>query len=506
MAFDFKKLGNTQTTTVVEKKEEIKKTDIQEITLELPEIQETQQAITLEKHGNVIELHQENEKLVDGNLALESVGILNPKIASKQVIISKIEAITKELENELLERQDEIKMCFLALISQTNGFFYGNPGTAKSLTVRAISDRLDSNDTSVSKYFQLLLCKSTEYSEVFGPISLKGLENDRYVYNTDGRLANVNIFFGDEIWKSNSTVLNGMLTAINEKVFFNDGKEVEIPLISMFAASNEFPDDNSLAALYDRFILRWRVNKLKDSKSKVALMESVFNFSKKANATFTTISIDELKYLNTLIPTLTCKKKTFTSFVALVKDCDKAGIYISDRRMKEAVKVMSANAILNNRSEIIIKDFEVLKYVLWNDEDDIDVVLNLIENVVNADVKLADEYKKAIEEIKTEIAAKSKDVPQYELIKIMSDHAVSLEKFSEKIIKDIKDLDEKGLSSDALDPISKEIAEYKVKLDKYVASQKDATGLLTDIEVDNINIDTTKETDVAVLMHDNINF
>ena len=72
----------------------------------------------------------------------------------------------------------------------------------------------------------------------------------------------------DEVYKSNAPTLNALLTIMNEHIFYNDGKPNKIPLISLFGASNEPPEDESLNALHDRFIFRINVQYVKDAANK----------------------------------------------------------------------------------------------------------------------------------------------------------------------------------------------------------------------------------------------
>src|SRR5439155_19271350 len=62
--------------------------------------------------------------------------------------------------------------------------------------------------------------------------------------------------FLDEIFKSNSAILNSLLHVINERKFQNGPEVVSVPLISLYAASNEVPNDDNLAAMFDRFLVR----------------------------------------------------------------------------------------------------------------------------------------------------------------------------------------------------------------------------------------------------------
>ncbi len=69
-------------------------------------------------------------------------------------------------------------------------------------------------------------------------------------------LPTADVAFIDEIFKANSSVLNALLTLLNERAFDNGAGRVRVPLLCLVGASNELPESEELDALYDRFLLR----------------------------------------------------------------------------------------------------------------------------------------------------------------------------------------------------------------------------------------------------------
>src|SRR5260370_40402019 len=70
------------------------------------------------------------------------------------------------------------------------------------------------------------------------------------------------LVFLDEVFKSNSAILNALLTLLNERRLTSGGQVLSSPLISAFGASNEVPSDDALTAIYDRFLVRIRNDNL----------------------------------------------------------------------------------------------------------------------------------------------------------------------------------------------------------------------------------------------------
>lgn len=59
-----------------------------------------------------------------------------------------------------------------------------------------------------------------------------------------------------QIFKANSSILNALLTLLNERLFDNGAERRPVPLLCLVGASNELPESEELDALYDRFLLR----------------------------------------------------------------------------------------------------------------------------------------------------------------------------------------------------------------------------------------------------------
>ena len=114
----------------------------------------------------------------------------------------------------------------------------------------------DALGLGVGDYFEYMLTRFTEPSEIIGAIDIKELRDGKYIRRKEGKLPTAKLVFLDEIFKSNSAILNILLTIIIEKKFYQDGVPEPVPLRILFAATNEIPEQGELAALKDRFVLK----------------------------------------------------------------------------------------------------------------------------------------------------------------------------------------------------------------------------------------------------------
>ena len=111
----------------------------------------------------------------------------------------------RELAAALIERDDEIDTVLTALVAREHVLLVGQPGSAKSLLLDALLA------WTGGRKFSILLTKFSVPEEVFGPVSILGLKEDRYVRVTTGKLPEADFAFVDEVFKASSAILNTLL-------------------------------------------------------------------------------------------------------------------------------------------------------------------------------------------------------------------------------------------------------------------------------------------------------
>ena len=167
---------------------------------------------------------------------------------------ARLARLLEGLEPGLVERRQVLRLSLLAALAGEHTLLIGPPGTAKSALARRIHLAFRE-----ARYFERLLTRFTVPEELFGPLSIRALEEDRYERHVAGFLPDAEVAFIDEVFKANSAILNALLTLLNEREFDNGAGRVRCPLISVIGATNQVPEDEVAEAFFDRFLLRLTV-------------------------------------------------------------------------------------------------------------------------------------------------------------------------------------------------------------------------------------------------------
>ena len=109
-----------------------------------------------------------------------------------------------------------------------------------------------------ARYFEYLLTRFRSRARSWGRSMCRRFARACIGRRGERLLPTAEVVFLDEIFKANSAILNSLLSLLNERRLYIGAERIDVPLLALFAASNELPDDDSLEALLDRFVLRIR--------------------------------------------------------------------------------------------------------------------------------------------------------------------------------------------------------------------------------------------------------
>ncbi|KAH7616468.1 hypothetical protein Ndes2526B_g08560 [Nannochloris sp. 'desiccata'] len=322
----------------------------------------------------------------------------------------RIETAIVEMSQGLIERDTEVRLLLLAALAGEHILYIGPPGTAKSELGRRLSRLCQ------GIYFERLLTRFSVPEELFGPLSMRALEEDQYIRQTQGYLPDATVAFIDEIFKANSAILNTLLTILNERLFDNGASRTHVPLLCLVGASNELPESEELDALYDRFLIRRQVSQV----SPAGLLEMLSRGGAKRQAgalghpgaanpdsdlegtgavaqsrdrdsdTFQPLlTVDDFEMTRARAEAVVAVPPEVLNVIAdlrsYLQDKCEPPVYVSDRRLVKAVALMQVAAYTSGRTVLADYDCLLLRHVLWQRPEECERIYEWLLTALAAD-------------------------------------------------------------------------------------------------------------------------
>lgn len=429
----------------------------------------------------------------------------------------KIKAVMNEISSETAERDELIHCIAVALLAKKNLFILGDTGQAKSHCINLFRKRIIG-----AKQFERLMSKQTDEEQLFGRLDLSSiipgnmplseLEKDisysvklgevKKAYEqyeidgkresleaahklakelgaikeiicavkssapkviTEGKIPDSHICFLDEIFKANDGILNSLLTALNERVYTNEGQTISIPVISFFSASNEIPDfsekeNQILKPLYDRFDLKLVTEYVAEKANRQAILKK--KQTSAVNANPTTITLKELCEMQNEVK----RVKIPDSINELVDDIlcvlRRKEIHISDRKFFNYAPIVQAAAYIRGGDTVSAEDLMILKNYFWTKPAEIETISEVLREICNNPIQsrindliaMADEAFEDFQNNSTNNRAFAK--ARAELVRVYSE-VQSIECASDT------DRDKVNEANEQLEQLSKQVYEQK---------------------------------------------
>ena len=268
----------------------------------------------------------------------------------------------RRLEAEFLGKEEIIRLLFVAAVAGEHMVMVGPPGTAKSALVRAFADTID------AKYYDYLLTRFTEPNEIFGPVDIQAFRAGEYRRRIEGMLPEAEIAFLDEIFKANSAILNSLLGVLNARRFAHGNITVRVPLISMFAASNEVPNDDALSALFDRFLLRLHVAPV--SAAGFPALLGLRGDAAPSVPRELPVTDAELAAFRAARDRVVVPAEVVTLLVELRAWAAAERLPVSDRRWRKIVRLLQTSACSNGRAAVSTWDAWLVQYCIGATPED----------------------------------------------------------------------------------------------------------------------------------------
>ncbi len=290
------------------------------------------------------------------------------------------------LKSRFVGKDDIIDLMGICLVGRENLFLLGPPGTAKSALVRELAGLLH------GRSFEYLLTRFTEPNEIFGPFDIRRLREGELVTNTEGMLPEADFVFLDELLNANSAILNSLLMALNERIFRRGRDRRELPALMIVGASNHLPEDEALAALFDRFLVRVRCDNVEPAQLS-AVLDAGWRLEQKKQGDAPGIQLKDIVDLQNALGSVDLQAIRQT-YLELIGQLRNAGVAVSDRRAVKLQRLIAASALLCGRQEAQVSDLWVMRYI-WDTEEQREIITGIVQKAVESEKNQTQQHPRA---------------------------------------------------------------------------------------------------------------
>lgn len=303
-------------------------------------------------------------------------------------IKEQVTELLKALNKGVYEKENEIKLALLAAIAGESIFLLGAPGVAKSLIARRLKFAFK-DATS----FEYLMSRFSTPDEIFGPVSISKLKDeDKYERIVKNYLPSAQVVFLDEIWKAGPSIQNALLTVLNEKIYRNGDQEIKVPMKALISASNELPaSDQGLEALWDRFLVRYVVEGIKETKNFNEMISNSFHLYEDTVPEEIKLTEEIYAALQEFIDKIEIPENVFGVIHAIrnyivaynqKEENQERQIYVSDRRWRKIVHLLRTSALLNDRTSVDLMDCFLIYHCLWYETEQCAITEQFVKDAV----------------------------------------------------------------------------------------------------------------------------
>lgn len=254
----------------------------------------------------------------------------------------------------LVEREQLAELMVLAAVAREHLLIVGPPGTAKSAVVRRVAAALG------GRYFEYLLGRFTEPAELFGPVDLRKLREGTVETDVAGMLPEAEVAFLDEVFLGSTAILNTLLGVLNERRFRRGHTDLPCPLRVCIGAANALPEDESLAAFADRFLLHLFIDPVPDHR-----LEAMLTGGWQADQAKVTHFADltDIDLLGGEVARVNMDEAR-GALANAIRKLRGAGLSLSDRRIVKTQRLIAAATVLAGRQTATEADLWPIFYVL----------------------------------------------------------------------------------------------------------------------------------------------
>lgn len=312
--------------------------------------------------------------------------------------LTQFQDIAAFLKSQNVERDEDIDLLMLSVISGVDALFLGDPGVGKTWMIELlVNDCL--TDMSL---FSHLLAKDQSATEILGPPNPMAMKAGKVERFTDGFLPTSNVAYLDEVFKSSPPQLNPLLDLMANRVLKVGGSVMDCKqLIAIIMSSNELPDREDLLAFRDRIGMTKYVQPVKSPEGRRAVTDIQLGFQTGGIDTSAVVplTLADIETIRDEVRQVTVNDACRQIMVDAQQKWLEAGHPPSQRRIGQMWKVVKAHAWSNGRHDVVADDFLPCQHMAWNHPDDAESARSVILEFASVFTRKAQRAREAMEPI-----------------------------------------------------------------------------------------------------------
>lgn len=286
-----------------------------------------------------------------------------------------IKELIQDMEQRLIEREQLIRIVLLTIFSKNHLFLIGERGVGKSHGLMLAGSVID----GAKPLWQLQVSEHTQIEEIYGAKYER--EDGTIGLRTENSLLSAHFGLLDEMFKAKGTRLSGMLELLADGCYTSgDGVRYDAPLISLFGASNEYPEEKFMEPYVDRFLFWYKVSRIekKENRLKYYMGDFIQDFINKKY--FKLEDIDDIYSIS--LNSIKIPDKILKKYVKITDQFITSSVKTSDRKYLKILNVMKIMAYLNGRAEVDYSDLFILLHSAWHNDTEREKVERHLYNTV----------------------------------------------------------------------------------------------------------------------------
>jgi MoxR-like ATPase len=305
-----------------------------------------------------------------------------------------------------VEREEQIELLGISLVSGIDPLFLGDPGVGKTWMIELLLMLLEG--ANKTDFFNTLVFKETPADDILGPRSLPAMKQGKIERLTDGYLPTAVVGYLDEIFKASPTLVNALLDLFaNRKLKVGATIHDCRQLLCIFGSSNELPDREDMLPFRDRFGLTNFVHPVRTPEGRKAVMRIQDDFQANArNMDMTgapTMTLDDVRKIRTEVAGISLPDPVMETLATAMERWEGKGFLPSMRRQGQMIAALKARAWAHGRGHVTTDDMVVLQHMAWNHPDHVKDAHDVVMEFANVFARKGARMREALEPVLTEL-------------------------------------------------------------------------------------------------------